>query len=168
AGRVTFTPAANANGSGYASFSFAVKDDGGTANGGADTDATPNTITFDVSAVNDAPVNTISRLNDGTAVAVKAVEDTPASVSGVSVGDPDQATGPASHRLVSVDLSVSNGSLQVSLAGGATVSSGSNGSATFTLSGTQTALNAALSTLQYQGNANYHGADTLVVTSRDG
>ncbi|HEY2925622.1 beta strand repeat-containing protein, partial [Piscinibacter sp.] len=161
AGLLTFTPAANANRTGYASFSFAVKDDGGTASGGADTDATSNTITFNVTAVNDAPVNTIP-------VTVNAVEDALASVSGVSVGDPDQSTGPAAHRLVSVDLSVSNGSLLVSLAGGATVSSGSNGSATFTLSGTQIALNAALATLQYQGNANYNGPDTLVITSHDG
>ncbi len=30
-------------------------DDGGTANGGVDTDPTPNTITFTVTPVNDAP-----------------------------------------------------------------------------------------------------------------
>ena len=33
-----FTPAANANGAGYASFTFQVQDDGGTANGGVDLD----------------------------------------------------------------------------------------------------------------------------------
>lgn len=35
-----------------------MKDDGGTANGGFDTDQTPNTITFNVTAVNDAPAGT--------------------------------------------------------------------------------------------------------------
>ncbi|TMH33424.1 MAG: tandem-95 repeat protein, partial [Betaproteobacteria bacterium] len=55
AGRVIYSPAANASGVGYANFSFAVKDDGGTANGGIDTDPTPNTITFNVTPVNDAP-----------------------------------------------------------------------------------------------------------------
>jgi len=54
-GLLTFTPAADANGAGYANFKFAVMDDGGTVNGGVDTDQTPNTITFDVTAVNDAP-----------------------------------------------------------------------------------------------------------------
>ena len=33
-----FTPAANANGTAYASFTFQVQDDGGTANGGVDLD----------------------------------------------------------------------------------------------------------------------------------
>src|SRR5204862_2951539 len=37
AGKLTFTPAANANGSGYATFSFEVQDDGGTSLGGHDT-----------------------------------------------------------------------------------------------------------------------------------
>ena len=33
-----FTPVANANGAGYASFTFQVQDDGGIANGGVDLD----------------------------------------------------------------------------------------------------------------------------------
>src|SRR4029078_369809 len=33
-GHLVFTPAANANGAGYASFTFQVQDTGGTANGG--------------------------------------------------------------------------------------------------------------------------------------
>ncbi len=56
AGNLRFTPAANANGAGYASFTFQVQDNGGTANGGVDLDSTPNTITINVTAVNDAPV----------------------------------------------------------------------------------------------------------------
>ena len=54
-GLLKFTPAANANGSGYASFTFQVQDNGGTANGGVDLDPTANTITVNVTAVNDAP-----------------------------------------------------------------------------------------------------------------
>ena len=38
AGKLVFTPAANANGTGYASFTFQVQDNGGTANGGVDLD----------------------------------------------------------------------------------------------------------------------------------
>ncbi|HYD82106.1 MAG TPA: Ig-like domain-containing protein, partial [Paucimonas sp.] len=53
--KLTYTPAQNGNGAGYASFTFQVRDNGGTANGGSDTDPTPRTITFDVSAANDAP-----------------------------------------------------------------------------------------------------------------
>ena len=43
AGMLMFTPAANANGNGYARFTFQVQDNGGTANGGVDLDPTPNT-----------------------------------------------------------------------------------------------------------------------------
>ncbi len=68
-GLLTFAPAANANGAGYANFTFQVQDNGGTANGGIDLDQSPNTITFDVTAVNDAPVGadkTIATLEDAT------------------------------------------------------------------------------------------------------
>jgi len=68
-GMLVFTPAANANGTGYASLTFQVQDNGGTANGGLDTDATPNTITFNVTSVNDAPAganNTLTLLEDGS------------------------------------------------------------------------------------------------------
>lgn len=49
------TPAANAHGTGLASLTFTVSDNGGTANGGQDT-STAHTLTFDVSSVDDAPV----------------------------------------------------------------------------------------------------------------
>jgi VCBS repeat-containing protein len=53
AGHLKFVPIAGANG---ASFTFQVQDDGGTGNGGVDLDQSPNTITFDVTPVNHAPV----------------------------------------------------------------------------------------------------------------
>jgi Ca2+-binding RTX toxin-like protein len=40
----------------YASFTFQVRDDGGTANGGANLDPTPNVITFEVTPLNTPPV----------------------------------------------------------------------------------------------------------------
>jgi len=52
---LVFVPVTDANGAGYASFSFKVHDDGGVANGGSDTDSTANVITIDVLSVNDAP-----------------------------------------------------------------------------------------------------------------
>jgi len=78
AGKLKFTPAADANGTGYASFTFQVQDDGGTANGGVDLDPTPNTLTVNVSAVNDAPVLTGS--ND-----LNAIGEDPASNDGTLV-----------------------------------------------------------------------------------
>ena len=57
-GNLVYTPAANGNGTGYASFTFQVQDNGGTSNGGVDLDSTPNTMTIDVTSVNDAPTAT--------------------------------------------------------------------------------------------------------------
>ena len=54
--QLTFTAAPNASGAAYATFTFQLRDTGGTANGGADTDQSPNTITLNVTAVNDPPV----------------------------------------------------------------------------------------------------------------
>src|SRR5205814_1631329 len=54
-GLLKFTPASNANGTGYTSFTFQVQDNGGTSNGGVDLDQSPNTITVNVTSVNDAP-----------------------------------------------------------------------------------------------------------------
>ncbi|NCA83152.1 MAG: hypothetical protein EOM72_10485 [Opitutae bacterium] len=45
---LTFTPAADGHGSPYASFTFQVQDNGGTADGGVDLDPTPKTMTLDV------------------------------------------------------------------------------------------------------------------------
>jgi len=56
AGGLVFAPAANANGAGYASFSFAVQDDGGIAGAGIDRDLLAQTMTINVTPVNDAPV----------------------------------------------------------------------------------------------------------------
>jgi hypothetical protein len=53
AGKLLFTPAANANGTGYASFNFQVEDNSGTANGGVNLDASENKITVNVTAVRD-------------------------------------------------------------------------------------------------------------------
>ena len=55
-GVLTYTPAANANGT--ATITLVLQDNGGTANGGVDTSAT-QTFTITVNAVNDAPAFTV-------------------------------------------------------------------------------------------------------------
>ena len=62
-GGLVFTPAANANGSAEASFTFQVVDNGGNANGGVDTDQSANTMTIDVTPVNDAPAGQDHTIN---------------------------------------------------------------------------------------------------------
>jgi hypothetical protein len=56
ANKLTFDPVADQFGTNYASFTFQVRDNGGTALGGIDLDATPNKLTIDVTQVNVAPV----------------------------------------------------------------------------------------------------------------
>ena len=53
-----FTPKPDEFRNGYDTFSFMVVDDGGTSNGGFDTDQTPNNININVTGVNDAPTGT--------------------------------------------------------------------------------------------------------------
>ncbi|MCY2986488.1 MAG: dockerin type I domain-containing protein, partial [Planctomycetota bacterium] len=50
ANKLTFAPAAQASGTTYASFTFQVQDNGGTADGGVDLDPTANQFTFNVTA----------------------------------------------------------------------------------------------------------------------
>ena len=87
------------------------------ANGATDSD----TVAITVTSVNDGPVNTVSG-------AQTVNEDTSLSIAGISVNDVD-------GNLATTQLSVTNGTLNVSLAGGATISAGANGSSTLTLSG---------------------------------
>src|SRR5205085_10428474 len=106
-----------------------------------------------VNSVNDAPVNTVPG-------AQTVNEDTALSIAGISVNDVD-------GNLSTTKLTVTSGTLNVSLAGGATISAGANSSSTLTLSGTQAQINAALASLSYQGNLNFNGSDTLTVLSTD-
>ena len=103
--------------------------------------------------MNDGPVNTVPG-------AQTVNEDTPLAIAGISVNDVD-------GNLSSTRLTVTSGALNVSLAGGASISAGANGSSTLTLSGTQAQINAALASLSYQGNADFAGGDTLTVVSTD-
>ncbi|MBL4827584.1 MAG: hypothetical protein JKY66_07710, partial [Spongiibacteraceae bacterium] len=123
------------------------------------------TITADDGVVSNSAVSTISLTNTenppvNTIVAQTVNEDTLTTLTGISVNDTD-------GDLATVQLTVVSGNLTVSLAGGATISAGSNGSTTLTLSGTQDQINAALATLQYQGNSEFSGTDTLTMVSAD-
>ncbi len=142
-GSVTFTP--DPNFTGTITFRYRVSD-------GITTSA-PGTVSVNVTPTDDAPVNTVPG-------AQTINEDTVLALAGISVNDPDL-------NLASTRLTVLNGSVNVSLAGGATISAGANGSGTLTLSGSQDQINAALATLSYQGNANFSGSDSLTVLSTD-
>jgi hypothetical protein len=86
-GKLVFTPGADANGAGYASFTFQVQDNGGTANGGVDLDPTARTMTVNVTAVNDAP--------SGADNTVTTVEDVPYAFLTTDFGFSDANDAPA-------------------------------------------------------------------------
>ncbi len=140
-----FVPTADWNG--VTTFQYVAKDNGGLA------DATPATATLTVTAVNDPPVNTVPGVQTVN-------EDTALVILGLSVTDVEGA-------LSTVHVSVANGTVTVTLQGGATISAGVNGSADFTLSGSESDIVATLATLVYQGNQNYHGPETLTILSTD-
>jgi hypothetical protein len=110
-------------------------------------------VAITVSAVDDAPINTVPG-------AQTVLEDTALNISGLSVADGD-------GNLASTQLSVTNGSVTVTVMDGATISAGANSSGSLTLSGSEAAINASLATLNYQGNLNFNGSDTLTVLSTD-
>jgi hypothetical protein len=77
---LVFTPAANASGSPYASFTFQVEDDGPS---NAALDPTPDTVTFVVNDSNDAP--TLDPIADPPLMAAEAGPQT-ILLSGISAG----------------------------------------------------------------------------------
>ncbi|HEY0044795.1 MAG TPA: tandem-95 repeat protein [Allosphingosinicella sp.] len=96
-GDLTFVPAANSAGH-NPTFTFQVRDDGGTANGGQDTDQSANTFTIAITASNVAPVLDLdaddsvaagsgfaSSYTEGAAAA--AIADTDSLITDSDVGD---------------------------------------------------------------------------------
>ncbi|MBI5109772.1 MAG: tandem-95 repeat protein, partial [Rhodocyclales bacterium] len=144
AGVLTYTPNPDYNGSD--SFTYTV------TSGGVTETATVNVT---VSAINDAPVNTVP-------TSITVLEDTLAVITGISVGDVDAASS-----TINVTLSVPTGSLLATTSGGVTVTG--NGTGSLLLAGTQANINAfiAASNVSFQPAANAAGTVTLTVTTSD-
>src|SRR5262249_12635011 len=94
-GTLTFTPAANANGS--ATITLVLKDSGGTANGGVDTSAA-QTFTITVTAVNDAP--SFTKGADQTVLQNAAAQTVANWATAISAGPADES-GQALNFIVS-------------------------------------------------------------------
>nr|CRH05300.1 protein of unknown function [Candidatus Magnetococcus massalia] len=99
AGNLLFTPVANANGNAYDSFGFKVKD--GTAYSSAE-----NTITIDVTAVNDAPT-----LDTNTGITVDEGATITISDSELAVSDLEQAAANITYTVTAIPT---NGELKLS------------------------------------------------------
>jgi hypothetical protein len=83
-----FTPDAGTSGNDYATFTFRVQDDGGTANGGVDLDPIANTITIDVSPIDD------NNAPQGTDNTISTNEDTAYTFASGDFGFSDPSDSP--------------------------------------------------------------------------
>jgi hypothetical protein len=162
AGRLAYTPLLNQSGDNYASFTFQVRDDGGTP--GVDLDQSPNSFTFNVTAVNDPPVNT-------TAPFFPSEDAIAIPVTGYSISDAD--ADPATD-IFTVTLTVAHGVLNLAttgIAGGVGAGQvGGNGTASITVNATLNAINATLADpagLAYTPDRDYYGSETLALASND-
>ena len=117
---------------------------------GEDYSSPAQTTQITITALNDAPVNTVPG-------AQTVAEDTILPIVGVSVADIDSSA-------LTTTLSVAHGILNVTAGAGVTGS----GTASVTITGTAAEINAALAGLAYTGNLNFNGADTLTVATSDG
>ena len=140
-GSFTYTPAQDFNGAD--SFTFLAND------GEADSNAA--TINLTITPVPDAPVNTVPG-------AQTVNEETALAIAGLSVADVDSPT-------LTTTLTVTNGTLAI-VAGAARVTGFLTNS--LTISGTIAEVNAALASVNYLGNPNFAGSDSLTVTTDDG
>jgi hypothetical protein len=111
-------------------------------------------------------VDTTDPANIVVPIAQSVDEDTPLTFS-TGNGNPITVdSGSTQDPIMTVTLSVTNGTLTLSETTGIRLLDGTaNGEATLTIAGTETDINAALDGLQYQGTQDYNGADTLTVTT---
>jgi len=160
-GKLKFTPAANANGTAYASFTFKVQDDGLTPGSGVDIDGTARTMTINVTAINDAPVNGVP-ISQGTDLDTNLVFSS-GNGNLISIADVDAASSS-----VQVALTATNGTVSLSGTTGLTFSAGDGTSdATMTFTGTISAINTALAGLTFSPTASYSGAASLQIVTSD-
>jgi acyl dehydratase len=85
-----------------------------------------------------------------------------ANGNAISITDAGSAGNPDSFT-----LSVTHGTLTLASIAGLTFTTGTNGSASFTVSGTVANFNTALNGLTYTPTANYVGSDTLTISVTD-
>ena len=144
------------NGDDADTITVVINDNGNTGTGGG-ADQTLGTVNVDITAVNDAPVQTVPGSQT-------VAEETTTAITGISIGDVD-----AGGSIVTTRLQVSSGVLHITLSGSASVSAGADGSGDLTILGTATDINATLASLTYTGDPNVTGigADTLTVTTDD-
>ena len=153
-GLLTYVPVANAFGNGVASFTFRVQDDGGTANGGSDTDPSANTISITITAVNDAPTFSSSMMFTG--ISEDAASNSGMLVSSFNSSISDADSG-ALKGIAITSVDNTNGTWQYTL-------DGSNWLAIGNVSLTSARLlpSDATASFRFVPNADWNGSTGLV------
>ena len=147
----TYTP--NLNYLGADSFTFKAY------NG---TSYSANSATVSITVATDTASN-VAPANTAPSGVQTIQENTTLSFTGAST----LLVNDVNNNLSSTQITVVHGTVNVSTSGGATISAGANASTSFTLSGTQKQINAALATLTYTPKSYYSGSDTLTFKSTD-
>ncbi len=135
-GVLTYTPAANA--SGVATITVVAQDNGGTANGGVDTSGAQS-FTITVTAVNDAPVNTVPATQQVAASGTLALS----AANAPSVADVDAGAG---NVQVTISVPAGNGSFVPAASAATVTGSGTN---SVQVTGTVAVVNTALNGITY-------------------
>lgn len=154
---ITFTTASNATAN--VTLSVTINDGGNTGSGGAQTDTTNVTLT--VTAVNDAPVNSVptaQSVDQDSALVFNSGNGNLISISDVDAGS----------NVVQVTLTATNGLLTLGNTAGLifSVGSGSN-DGTMTFAGSIADINNALNGLGFSPTGGYNGPAILQITTND-
>ncbi|MEM7166585.1 MAG: Ig-like domain-containing protein [Planctomycetota bacterium] len=136
-----------------------TNDQGNNGSGGALVDT--DTVGITVSAVNDAPLNSVpaaQTTNEDTALVFSTGNGNLISISDVDVSGDD----------MEVTVAVTNGLLSLAQTTGLTFSAGDGAAdATMTFTGSAADINAALDGLSYAPTADYNGPATVTITTDD-
>ncbi|BDI15142.1 hypothetical protein ANSO36C_09440 [Nostoc cf. commune SO-36] len=150
----------NLNSNGTDILSIVTSDLGNKGEGGILQDAS-KTVQINVTAVNDAPVNTfpgLQSIEEDKDLVFKS-----STQNAISISDIDFAINANEMQVI---LSVIKGKLTLGQTTGLTFQQGNN-SNSITLKGTQTDINSALEGLTYRGNQDFNGDDTLKILTSD-
>ncbi|MCP4712221.1 MAG: tandem-95 repeat protein, partial [Planctomycetes bacterium] len=151
-GRIFFRPASGVNGSALDTFTYTATDN--------TTESNASTITLDVTAVNDAPANSVpgAQTTDEDADLVFSSGNS----NLISISD-DAGTDP-----VEITLTGGNGTATLSQITGLTFTAGDGSDdSTMTFTGTITNVNSAFSGLTFSPTADYNGSASLQIATDD-
>jgi len=152
---------ADADFNGSDTLSIVVDDLGNTGNGGAL--EAQRDVVIAVSAVNDAPINTITSNQVVKEEAVLTFSENLGTALRIDDVDLDESNNSAQITLV-----VESGVLTLAQTTGLSFLSGDGtADASMTFVGTPDAINAAMNGLTYRGNRDFFGTDTLRMTTSD-